>query len=139
MFKTTVTPKFGDLDGLRHINNNTLGDWFETGRNELFRIFTPVLYVVYEHWKLILVHNDYDYLKQIFLGHDVEIRTHLLKIGNSSFTLGQEAWQDGKLKVKGTCVLVHFDFMEQKSVPIPDDIRLQLEKHLIPVDEFGKE
>ena len=139
MFKTTVTPKFGDLDGLRHINNNTLGDWFETGRNELFRIFTPDLKVDYEHWKLIFVHNDYDYLKQIFLGHDVEIRTHLLKIGNSSFTLGQEAWQDGKLKVKGTCVLVHFDFMEQKSVPIPDDIRLQLEKHLIPVDEFGKE
>ena len=139
MIKPTVTPKFGDLDGLRLINNNTLGDWFETGRNELFRIFTPDLKVDYELWKLILVHNDYDYLKQIFLGHDVEIRTHLLKIGNSSFTLGQEAWQDGKLKVKGTCVLVHFDFMEQKSVPIPDDIRLQLEKHLIPVDEFGKE
>ena len=62
-----------------------------------------------------------------------------LKIGNSSFTLGQEAWQDGQLKVKGTCVLVHFDFMEQKSVSIPDDIRLQLEEHLIPADEFGKE
>ena len=127
MFRTTVTPKFGDLDGLRHINNNTLGDWFETGRNELFRIFTPDLKV------------DYDYLKQIFLGQDVEIRTHILKIGNSSFTLGQEAWQDGQLKVKGTCVLVHFDFMEQKSVPIPDNIRLQLEEHLIPADEFGKE
>ena len=83
--------------------------------------------------------NDYDYLKQIFLGQDVEIRTHILKIGNSSFTLGQEAWQDGQLKVKGTCVLVHFDFMEQKSVSIPDDIRLQLEEHLIPADEFGKE
>ena len=51
MFRTTVTPKFGDLDGLRHINNNTLGDWFETGRNELFRIFTPDLKVDYEHWK----------------------------------------------------------------------------------------
>lgn len=139
MFRTTVTPKFGDLDGLRHINNNTLGDWFETGRNELFRIFTPDLKVDYEHWKLILVHNDYDYLKQIFLGQDVEIRTHILKIGNSSFTLGQEAWQDGQLKVKGTCVLVHFDFMEQKSVSIPDDIRLQLEEHLIPADEFEKE
>ena len=139
MFRTTVTPKFGDLDGLRHINNNTLGDWFETGRNELFRIFTPDSKVDYEHWKLILVHNDYDYLKQIFLGQDVEIRTHILKIGNSSFTLGQEAWQDGQLKVKGTCVLVHFDFMEQKSVSIPDDIRLQLEEHLIPADEFGKE
>ena len=25
MFKANVTPKFGDLDGLRHINNNTLG------------------------------------------------------------------------------------------------------------------
>ena len=97
------------------------------------------LKVDYEHWKLISVHNDYDYLKQIFLGQDVEIRTHILKIGNSSFTLGQEAWQDGQLKVKGTCVLVHFDFMEQKSVPIPDDIRLQLEEHLIPADEFGKE
>lgn len=35
MFKIKVTPRFGDTDALRHVNNNVLGDWFELGRNDL--------------------------------------------------------------------------------------------------------
>lgn len=138
MFKVNVTPRFGDIDGLRHVNNNVLGVWFEIGRNDIFRFFTPDLSLTYEDWKLILVHSDYDYLGQMFFDGDVEIRTYITKIGNSSFTIGHEAWQNEELKAKGSVVIVHFDFIEQKSMTIPDDIRKKLEEHLIAEEDIGK-
>ena len=135
MFNIMVTPLFGDTDALQHINNNVLGTWFELARNDIFRIFTPDLSVSYDDWKLIMVKTTYEYLDQMFYGTDVEIRTYVLRIGNSSFTTYHEAWQDGRLCAKGTAVMVHFDFNEQKSIRIPDDIRKELNKHLYVEDE----
>jgi len=134
MFKISITPKFGDIDGLKHVTNTIVASWFETGRNDLFQYFTPDFDLSYEKWKLIMARTTYDFLGQMYYGRDVEIRTFIVKIGNSSFTVGHEAWQDGEIKVKGEAVCVHFDFIEQKSKPIPDDIRKNLEKHL--VEEF---
>lgn len=139
MFRMKVTPRFGDIDGLRHVNNNVLGEWFESGRNDIFRFFTPDLSLNYEDWKLIMVRNEYDYLDQIYFNGEVEIRTYILRIGNSSFTIGHEAWQNGVFKAKGQSVVVHFDFINQKSVKIPDDIREKLEKHLISYEDIGRE
>ncbi|MCZ3364907.1 MULTISPECIES: acyl-CoA thioesterase [Methanobacterium] len=138
MFTEKVTPRFGDADGLRHINNTALVEWFEVGRNPIFRMFTPDLDLSYEKWKLILVRTEFDYLGQMYYGIDVEIRSYITHIGNSSFTIGHEAWQDGELKAKGKAVLVHFDFLNQKSVPIPDAIKSQLHEHLILEDKNCK-
>lgn len=137
MFIETVTPRFGDADGLRHINNIALVEWFEVGRNPIFRMFTPDLDLSYEKWKLILVRTEFDYLGQMYYGKDVEIRNYITHIGNSSFTIGHEAWQDGELKAKGKAVLVHFDFINQKAVPIPESIRAQLKEHLV-IEENSK-
>jgi len=131
MFKITVTPRFGDIDGLRHVNNTVLAVWFEKGRNPIFRMFTPDLDLSYEKWKLILVRTEFDFLAQMYYGSDVEIRSYITHIGNSSFTIGHEAWQDGELKARGRAVLVHYDFIEQKKKPIPPEIRAQLEEHLV--------
>lgn len=131
MFKISVTPRFGDIDGLRHVNNNVIGVWFEMGRTELFKIFSPNLSLDYEDWKLILAHADYDFLDQIFFDGDVEIRTFITEIGNSSFKVAHEAWQNNKLKAKGSVALVYYDFINQKSMTIPDDIREKLNEHLV--------
>ena len=61
-----------------------------------------------------MVRTEFDFLCEMYYGEDVEIRTFIEKIGNSSFTMGHEAWQNGKLKVRGRAVIVHFDFMEKK-------------------------
>ena len=131
MFTTKVTPRFGDADGLRHINNIALVEWFEVGRNPIFRIFTPDLDLSYDKWKLILVRTEFDYIGQMYYGKDVEIKSFILKIGNSSFTIGHEAWQDNELKARGKAVIVHYDFEIGKSKPIPEYIRKTLEKHQI--------
>lgn len=138
MFKIKVTPRFGDVDGLRHVNNTALANWFELGRNDIFKFFTPDLDLSYEKWKLIMLRTEFDFVDQIFYCDDIEIRTYVLKIGNSSFTLGHEAWQDNTLKVKGKAIIVHYDFIEQESKRIPDDIRLKLEEHIIAEEDIGK-
>jgi acyl-CoA thioester hydrolase len=131
MFKIDVIPRFGDIDGLKHVNNTVLAVWFEKGRNPIFRMFTPNLDLSYEEWKLILVRTEFDFIGQMYYGKDVEIRTFISRIGNSSFTIGHEAWQDDELKAKGSAVLVHYDFINQVPLPITDDIRKNLEEHLI--------
>ncbi len=131
MFKIDVIPRFGDIDGLKHVNNTVLAVWFEKGRNPIFRMFTPNLDLSYEEWKLILVRTEFDFIGQMYYGKDVEIRTFISRIGNSSFTIGHEAWQDDELKARGSAVLVHYDFINQVPLPITDDIRKNLEEHLI--------
>ena len=138
MLKTIVTPRFGDVDGLNHVNNNVVGEWFELSREDIYRIFTPDLDLSLEKWRLILVRNETDFLSQIFFGQDVEIRTYVLKIGNSSFTLGNEVWQNGELKAKGKSILVHYDFIEEKSKRIPDEIRAKLNELLLKEEDIGK-
>jgi len=131
MYTITVTPRFGDTDGLRHINNIVLAEWFELARNRLYRMFTPDLEITFEKWKLIMVRTDFDFLGQMYYYGDVDIKTYITKIGKSSFTTGHEAWQNGHLKAKGTAVLVHYDYIDQKSRSIPKQIRELLQKHLI--------
>ncbi|KZX16952.1 acyl-CoA thioesterase [Methanobrevibacter filiformis] len=130
MFKINVTPKFGDIDGLKHVTNTVVAGWFETGRNDIFRFFTPDLDLSYEKWKLIMARTDFNFISQMYYGFDVEIRTFIVKIGNSSFTVGHEAWQKGELKVTGEAVVVHYDFIDQKSKIIPEDIKAKLKEHM---------
>jgi acyl-CoA thioester hydrolase len=139
MFKTKVTPSFGDIDGMKHVNNNRILEWFELGGLDIYRYFTPDLDLDFENWKLIMVRKEADFVGQLRFGEDVEIRTYLLKIGNSSFTVGNEVWQSNELKAKGKTVIVHFDYVTHKSVPIPDDVRKKLEEHLISEEDIGKD
>lgn len=132
MFSTTVSPRFGDIDGLGHVNNTVLPIWFEIGRNPIFRLFSPDLDLSPDIWHLILVRTEFDFLRQMYFRSEVEIRTFIAKIGNSSFTVGHEAWQEGELKVKGQAVLVYYDFKLQKAIPLPDSAREVLKAHMLP-------
>jgi acyl-CoA thioester hydrolase len=74
-------------------------------------------------------------MKQLYFNQDVEIRTYVSHIGNSSLEVYQEAWQDDQWCTKGKTVLVHYDFKGQKAIPIPADIRSTLEMYLYQPQE----
>ncbi len=129
MFYYELQPRFSDTDALGHISNTTLPVWFEQARMPLFSIFHPTLDV--KTWPLIIARVEVDFVAQSYWHLPVEIRTGVGRIGNSSFQAVQEAWQDGKQIARGQAVLIHFDYETEKSVPIPEEIRNQLAKHLI--------
>jgi len=130
MFTITVTPRFGDIDGFRHVNNTKLPEWFELGRMPIYVLFQPDL--DYDRWNLILAHLSVDFHVPLVLGREIEIRTYIARVGNSSMTVYQEAWQRGQLCASGESVVVHYDSREQQSLPVPDDIRAELMRHLKP-------
>lgn len=138
MLRMMLTPRFGEIDGMKHVNNNHIGEWFELAREEIYRYFIPDLDLDPEKWKLILVRNETDFLGQIRYGQDVDIRTYILKIGNSSFTVGNEVWQDGDIKAKGRSVIVHYDYLQEKSIRIPDDIRQKLNELFLDEADIGR-
>jgi len=128
MFSMKVTPRFGEIDGLGHVNNTVMPTWFELARNPLFSIFNPEQTV--KNWNLILARFEVDFVSQMYYNGDVEIRTWIERIGSSSLEVVQEAYQKGRVGARGKTVLVHYDFKEQKSTRIPDVIRKQLYEHL---------
>ncbi|MFC3284279.1 acyl-CoA thioesterase [Litchfieldella rifensis] len=136
MFIRTLDPAFSDTDALGHINNTRLPVWFEQGRTDLFRLFTPDLDP--HKWRLILARFDVEFHAELFYGQEVEIRTFLSHLGNSSFTVTQQAWQAGRLAAQGNTVMVHFDHQRKQATPITGELRQALQEHLSEQAEVGR-
>ncbi|GHC24893.1 acyl-CoA thioesterase [Aidingimonas halophila] len=129
MFVRTIEPAFYDTDALGHINNTRLPAWFEWARNDLFKLFTPDLNPT--RWTLIMARLDVEFHAELHFGKEVEIRTYLSRLGNSSLTVTQEAWQEGNLGARGNVVLVHYDHELKQAVPISGALRRALQVHLV--------
>ncbi len=133
MLSETYSVRFYETDALAHVSNTVVVGWFESGREPIFKMFTPELDL--RNWPLILASYHVDFHRQIYYGKSVEIRTYVSRLGGSSFDTYQEVWQDGQKCASGTTTMVHFDYQSQKSVVIPDDIRSQLQQHFIELEK----
>ena len=125
MIFTKIVPRVSETDGVGHINNVFVPIWFEAGRREIFRIFSPKL--DFTNWKLALVKVTVEYVDQLYLAEDVDVRTGIEKIGTSSFTIKEEIHQTNRVCAKGQAIYVNYNFREKKSEPISNEIRNRLD------------
>lgn len=132
MLTENFNVRFYETDGLAHVSNTVVVGWFETGREPIFKMFTPELDLT--NWPLILASYKVDFVSQIYYGKPVEIRTYISRIGNSSFETYQEVWQQDKKCASGSTTLVRYDFETEKAVAISDEIKAQLALHTLPED-----
>lgn len=132
MFTEIIKPRFHETDALGHINNAVVAEWFEGARTPIFLIFTPDLSVA--AWKVILAKLTIDFHRETHFGSNVEIKSSISRIGNSSFDVHQEVWQGGEKTASGTTVMVHFDHVSKKSIKLEGLILEQLQKHFIVVE-----
>ena len=137
MFEIEITPRFGDTDGLKHINNNHITTWFETAENEFYKLFTPDFSLKNSDWKLLLVESESQFIKQTFYGKNVNIKAYIIEVGDDYFITCCEAWQDKELKAIGKNKYLHYDWINLESIIIPDEIETQLIEHLRSTDKIG--
>jgi acyl-CoA thioester hydrolase len=128
LFSYKLQPSFSETDALGHVNNTVVPVWFEQAREPIFKIFVPDLSIA--NWNLIIAHIEVDFLSELVYGEEVEIQTGLSKLGNSSMTIVQTAWQKGEIRAKGQAVMIHYNYAEKSAVAIPDAIRTLLSAHL---------
>jgi acyl-CoA thioester hydrolase len=128
LFTQIINPRFNETDAFGHINNTVYAIWFDTCRQPILRFFTPSLEPKDMH--LILAHTSTDFLREVFYGKDVIVKTALEKVGTSSMHFVHAVYQNDKLCTTGKAVMIHFNHTLKKSIPIPPHIKNDLEKHI---------
>ena len=129
MFKEIIQPRFNETDALGHINNTVLTQWFEGARDPIFKLFTPDLNT--KQWRLILASISVQFKAELFYGLPVELRTGVSMVGNSSFEIHQEAWQQGRCCALGKAVMVQYDIDAKQKLLLSHEQKVSLNAHLI--------
>jgi acyl-CoA thioester hydrolase len=128
----TVNVRFCETDALGHVNNTSYFIYLEEAR---IRMFEELGYGSdIKDWRFILASAKCDFVNQAFFGQRLKIETNVTKIGNKSFQLVHRILDEktGTLIALGESTIVYFNFQMQKSEPVPDALRKQLERYLIP-------
>lgn len=128
MFIEKLMPRFSETDVLGHINNTVLPVWFEAARAPIFRFFTPDLNP--HDWKLIIANIEVSFVGELFYGLEVTIKSSIEKVGNSSFTVRQEAYQNDKCCAVGKTVMVRYDFTNKAKQVLSEQEKADLSEHL---------
>ncbi|MCL6631556.1 MAG: acyl-CoA thioesterase [Alicyclobacillus herbarius] len=128
MFKQEIVVRFGECDGLGHVNNTTYFTYMEHARIDVFRLFNPTLSVA--AWNLIAASTRCDFLQQATYAQTLTIYTWIGRIGNRSFDVEHAIQaEDGSWVARGQATLVTFDYTRNASRPLSDEERRALEGH----------
>jgi acyl-CoA thioester hydrolase len=118
---------WGDMDAFGHVNNVQYMRYFETARVKYFDNMMigddskspvqPVLASLTANFKAPVVYPD-----------TITVKIGVSKMGNSSLNMCCEMYnQKALLVLEATCVIVTFDFIQQKPVVIPEKVRNYIE------------
>ncbi len=131
---TKVQKRFSDVDSFMHVNNIWQQSYFDMGKTEFY---TTVLGItgVFDKLRIITASTHTDYLGQVRLTDDIEVRTRVSRIGNKSMTLHQRIMCGERCLTESSSVMVAFDFELQQTVSMPEAWRAKLSEYL--ADKVG--
>ena len=107
------------LDVYQHVNNARFLEFFEEARWSHYEHYPPSLFVD-NGWGFVVVNINVDYKHPALLGNELIIETKLVKIGDRSATLRQEATisSSGKLSAAADVTFVMLDLNTKQVLPI---------------------
>ncbi len=127
----SIKVRFCDLDAMGHVNNAAYLSYLEEARlayyNQVLQMDTNNL-----EFDAVVARIEIDYIDQIRLGDKVEVYTRTGKIGNKSSDVEHlivVAGEKGrKVAARAMTKLVSFDYRKNKTIPVPEDKRLIIER-----------
>lgn len=117
--------RWGDMDGLRHLNHAAYLTFMESARLEFYQH----LGFHAKGWDLrestILVSMKVDYLQQAFHPCQLLIGQRITRVGNKSFDILTAVFRGKEERplVQAIFTLVAFNYDSNSSIPVPDVIR----------------
>lgn len=122
-----ITVRFSDLDPVGHVHNSIYLTYFEMAR---VHYFAQVLRSDYNwtEYGFVVVKNEVEYLKPIFLHDDVIVSMSVDNIGTKSITFSYILRVGEAIHAKGSSVLVAYNSRTHLSIPVPDEMRDALDR-----------
>jgi acyl-CoA thioester hydrolase len=122
--------QWGDQDAFGHVNNTVYLRWFETAR--IAYSDRAGLLQIDQSQKLapILAAVSCNYRRQIRFPDTVWVGARVSKLGRTSLTMQHRVVSERQelIAAEGDCVVVTFDYQQQKPVPVPEELRLALRR-----------
>ena len=125
-FYHPVEVRYGDLDPQGHVNNAKHLTYFEQAR--IAYLMELGLFTKDQSFMeigVILADVHITYLEPVYFGENVQVGVHIAKFGNKSMTWEQNIVDadTGKEIAKGEIIMVTYDYLERKTIPIPQEWR----------------
>jgi acyl-CoA thioester hydrolase len=123
-----IAIRWGDMDAMGHVNNTVYFRYMEQARIAWFETLgvrpDPL------GTGPVIINASCTFLKQLIYPGDVEVKMYAGKAGRSSFETWLEmtpSYDLDTVYAEGQAKVVWIDFTQEKSVPVPDNIRHLLE------------
>ncbi len=120
-FWTSCHTRWGDMDGLRHINHAAYLSYMETSRMK-WLIESGLAKGNWEPERgVILASVNVDYFTQIYHPIELEIGIAVSRVGKKSFDLLTGIFKKERTKpiVQATFVMVAFNYNLNQTIPVP--------------------
>lgn len=130
MHTVDIYVRYCETDAGGHVNNTSYFLYFEEARTKFFNEigFGPGKRLI----NFIVAQTTCDFLTQAYAGQMITVISKVSKIGMKSYTMTHEIRnsETGQSIATGSAVIVCFDFKEQKTKDIPNELRSLLEAHM---------
>ena len=123
--KSNYSPRVTEVNSGNHIGNLNILAWFEDARSFLTNLFQSNEKSI-SKTNAVIVNIDVNFIAEVHYGDDVKISSSIVRLGNKSCTIYQEAKQQDVLVASVKVTLVNFDMVERQSIPISKELGEQL-------------
>ena len=120
-FHHKIKTRWRDLDAFRHVNNATFLTYIEDARILFFKRWNINL----KEKSLIVASIKIDYMNQLLHPTNIIIAQKVSRIGTKSFDILSVLFNENNshLICTSTITSVCYDFIQEKSVPVFDEIK----------------
>lgn len=112
--------RWGDMDAYGHVNNTVFFRYLESAR------FAYIEEVCMAHLDampmVVLADIRCHFQAQLHYPADVVVKSAVTRLGNSSFDLHAQIWQDDRLCATSQAVMVWFDAQSGRPARIPEAV-----------------
>jgi acyl-CoA thioester hydrolase len=120
--------RFSDTDMIGHVNNVAFAALIESGRVGFTR--GGVLDGLPKEMLVVMARIELDYRAELHWPAEVDIGSRLLRIGRSSFSIGNGVFHGPKCAATSVTTLVVINRETRRSSAIPEDVRASMARHL---------
>ena len=121
--------RYADTDRQGHVNNAAFSTFLETGRVEF--LYHPQNPLAADNASFVIARLDLTFVAEINWPGQVDIGTGVSRVGNSSISLDQALFQEGRCVATAATVIVQLDERTKKSYPLSDRARAFLRQYAL--------
>jgi acyl-CoA thioester hydrolase len=126
-YRYDIRVVFRDVDFYRHVNNAVYITYMETARIDYCNVaFGKPLGSVQN---VIMASQRFDYEKQAQYDDRLVMGCRTSRIGTKSLDFTYELWRGDERIGHGSSTLVAFDYVENRSIPVPDEWRRRIAEY----------